>query len=1672
MGSCRIITSPLTGERVTSKTWEDIRSQVKSDAEADQMYDRLLSPQFIAWFGPWTDKSQNSSKVVNEHGEPQVVYHGTEVSGIEKFKRSKIGDYLEGGERGFFFTPNRVDLSFYGQSTYAAFLNIRNPIISTDQSDSVKVDREKNDGFMITYPTGEINFTEIIAYEPNQIKSIANDGRFSSESDNIYHQQSNQGLQINEQLDKKMDEFLSSIGVNVSIVDTLKGKDGKVLSAVAKADMMAKTIEILNGRADISTLPEEAAHFFVELLGEENPLYQSMFKDITSYKIYEDTLNEYRTVYKRADGTPNFTKIKKEAIGKLISTYIVAQHTGEEFPEKIAKAEKWWERVWRYLTNIFKQNPSNPFMESANRISQGEIRGLKKIDALTQDVYFQLSNVYDNIKKDQQRIHLDNSLDARGEKKHIYTVDGKAVVDKYGNPRSVTSVEVDTWYKDRFPTDSRSDRQKNVDKLKAEEGDKIHADAQDIIERYIDKDTGELKALPAAVTKYNTNKSIYDKLETYIGQVLRSYPPNTKFLTENRIYDRKKNLAGSIDLLILLPDGSADIYDWKSQEVGKGATELKWFKQPAYRIQLDAYKRILTQEYGITKFNKVRAIPISTKLTYQVVDNTYTPREVSNIEIGDYNVKNIPEEKSYLLPVVAVDETTGDKNLDKLIAQLNAIHEKISVQRVPGKDKSIKAEELNKIQKAIRDLQVRGDMESFVENGLAEVNKYQDKIDNNTVTKGDVLGSLDILQVYADSQLLLKARLVELKKAISTKQDQKVKESLEELQSNFLKMSGNARDVLYSMQEKLKEIGTEIAAKEGISDLLTSEKSMDMLKRTFRSISTLPTRAIRTFYKMLSVGQSKRDFAIEDTNKQLRELKSNLETWATAKGLSGVNMFDGILKLDKDGNWTGDFLNKFSQDYFIKKNEAIKAGDYKWIMDNNTFDRVKYEVDLEAYKKVLETVVYSPDEQRNQERRDKALQLWIDARDVDKSDFAKINKKNYYLKPIDKWFSDKWVSLHKDENTPLRKAYEYFQSLKQQSDQLGMIDYETGFIPSMRQDKLELAVFSSLTNIFNTKGLFESLRTDSDKSYGEIDPISGELVKEIPVYFTHDLGQTIDGKADYSMKSKDLFKVFSIWGNHMHNYEAMKNIQEAADVIAAVERTKKSLVTNTFGKVTKERKEKVGNDINADVLEHFINYYVYGQKISDNNDYAVKLFGNEYSATKLGKAVVNWMTMKTLSLNVLSGTATFVGGTGNAFFQATKRQIFTERDWAHGFKDFTSRDKITVSLLHALDLSLEDEKSKHSNDLSVSAAVKYFTMDKLMVIQKYGDLAVQLPIGATMLRTHMVHEGKIVDINTFVKDKYNYTNTFYSLPQEEQDALRTKIDEEVRQLKDTQSIKAIAKINGDTIEIPGINLKGDEFISFRNKIKKVNKSIIGNATHDDLNQIRMSILGQVLMQFRSWMPQMITERFGDMSYDTDMDNYQYGKARLFFKHLVSSKFLPLVKELITGFGSNTISRAKERYIEFKARMLDQGEDFNMSEADFIDMYLGNLRSQLREMIVFSAFLGLLFKLKPDDDDDKTGVRKYVYRMMDKYQNEFSFYYSPSEFTQLLKSPVPVVGLLTDFEKLITNSFGQLWGFSIGDEDIQNKNHPMKYLLKSFPITKEAVTTAAIFDDDFRTSWGR
>ena len=195
---------------------------------------QVRTKNFINWFGDWINDPANASKVVDENGEPLVVYHGNRTDNkITTFDLSRKGtEHKERAISGFWFTTDKdiakeeyalkpesigkgIEYLQYGE-VIPVFLNIKNPIKTEQQGIEVKdtfygrfttakeklndfIDRSKaltrknTDGYILTLVDSDNRADDFVSKQiqlvvnnPNQIKSATdNNGDFSSTNNDI-----------------------------------------------------------------------------------------------------------------------------------------------------------------------------------------------------------------------------------------------------------------------------------------------------------------------------------------------------------------------------------------------------------------------------------------------------------------------------------------------------------------------------------------------------------------------------------------------------------------------------------------------------------------------------------------------------------------------------------------------------------------------------------------------------------------------------------------------------------------------------------------------------------------------------------------------------------------------------------------------------------------------------------------------------------------------------------------------------------------------------------------------------------------------------------------------------------------------------------------------------------------------------------------------------------------------------------------------------------------------------------------------------------------------------------------------------------------------------------------------------------------------------------------------
>jgi hypothetical protein len=187
-----------------------------------------------------------------------------------------------------------------------------------------------------------------------------------------------------EGLDNALISFLSKYGITVNQIEDFKAKHG--LDAIAVADLANKIIDVAKGEADALTLPEEASHFIIEMLGENHPLYLAMSKTVKSTPEYAQVIKEYGKLYKN-----NEAKLMKEAMGKILAKALKNEYDGAN--------KSLVDRIIQWFKNLFKSAKNEQLLNAENNayqeIAKGVLGGYLELDGsipLPAEKYFEVKD--------------------------------------------------------------------------------------------------------------------------------------------------------------------------------------------------------------------------------------------------------------------------------------------------------------------------------------------------------------------------------------------------------------------------------------------------------------------------------------------------------------------------------------------------------------------------------------------------------------------------------------------------------------------------------------------------------------------------------------------------------------------------------------------------------------------------------------------------------------------------------------------------------------------------------------------------------------------------------------------------------------------------------------------------------------------------------------------------------------------------------------------------------------------------------------------------------------------------------------------------------------------------------------------------------------------------------
>ena len=118
-------------------------------------------------------------------------------------------------------------------------------------------------------------------------------------------------------LDDYLLTFLKQFGVRSKEFNEFKSKYG--VDALGATDVLNKMIWYSKNK-NVETIPEEAAHMLVMLMGENNPVIKELLDSITDWSEYKSIEKQYMPIYN------NQKQVKIEAVGKLLAKALVKNY--------------------------------------------------------------------------------------------------------------------------------------------------------------------------------------------------------------------------------------------------------------------------------------------------------------------------------------------------------------------------------------------------------------------------------------------------------------------------------------------------------------------------------------------------------------------------------------------------------------------------------------------------------------------------------------------------------------------------------------------------------------------------------------------------------------------------------------------------------------------------------------------------------------------------------------------------------------------------------------------------------------------------------------------------------------------------------------------------------------------------------------------------------------------------------------------------------------------------------------------------------------------------------------------------------------------------------------------------------------------------------------------------
>jgi len=1488
----------------------------------------------------------------------------------------------------------------------------------------------------------------------------------------------------------KMKEAAKQMGINIEDLAEYAKKSGLEINNVnGIADLARGTIAIALGREDVA-LGEELVHIASAIIEQVNPdLMTQMIKEIGKYKIYKQVFDEYKDnkYYQLPDGKPNIRKIKKEAVDKLIYEKMVLQTEGNtEFPTLLEKeernvAQRLWNAILDFIKSLYNKTNVDLFGEAATKIIEGNVGGTTA-DIVGAEVFLQVDNdkvnkIYDTIVDRDNRLVLNPKT---AEDSRHYLFDGKRV-----------TLSVTEKVKGKN-TNERSEFDKKQDDYKQEWGLAGHGFIENtIINDLIDKDGYAKAEFTNTALDTPLNSTIQKGIRSYLEELVRSYAPGTRFLVEKKAVNEKgKMIASTIDLIAIEPvvkeDGTKDIkvdvYDWKFTNFDKTTNDdIPFYKQDEWKAQMGEYTKML-YNYGVqsNQLRRTRMIPFIANYDYAVKGDKDSKLMLKSLEIGKFD--NLKETKLYLLPVALDTESTNRKKVDELVRSLKNQWSKLYKKSVSPEEKFQKNIQLNEMSKAIRFLHMKLDFSplynvaaTFLDRAKTAFEEFEN-IDYSKLSQEDIAAKLgELLDFKASAEKF--SKLDDIYLSVTPKD--KMNEEERKVFDGLAKVADSTDRMLETINELQREFVVQYALKQGFTtektkeSVLSAERELEFLAKTFLEGTKLSPKIIRLASNVILKSSSLVALKTNELVNEYTPLVLELEKEAAAQNKSAFDMV---------GRVEGDelvLIKKIDKKFWNEISKAKDSKNKKFFLDNmnkEEYDKFAKEA-IERGIKELELTKFSSDPERDSDIREYRIKKLQDSLDINRDSFN--GYKGYQFAYIfnrtmkeEDHYSEDYKQMSK--NPAALKMWNFLVSLNQKAREMGYIDRKgLSFFPLVEATMIDKIV-QTKDVAFQAKDLFKDLYTTrdyEDVSFSKIDPETGRLKKTIPKYFTR-TSRSVD------QLSKDLTKVGTLWIKSLMEYQARTEMENTLLTLHSVEQSKGHIIVENNKIVydaAGDAKVDESSNKNADVLEKILDDYLYG--LTENLDSIGNVALGKVVDTvpgsdkdlkekrkvniKKGLENSNALTQAlAVGLKLAVAIPNYFGVNFHAFINAGGFYRYRDFQKRHAMETFrTGLSTVDKALLDTIiplneDIAQEEQRKLAKKQGYLKFLSSWSLIDVAMITNSWPERRLQYANALAFNDNSMVVDGKIVNIRQYLRAKDRETK--YSLPVEERRALEKTFESRVKELQETKSLSKIAKIENDKLVIP--NVDQEELAKYRVSVIEYSRKLNGQMSRENKADYRRDTILKSFMMFRNWIPKQVSERTMDIQKNEELDEWEYGRVRVFFKTWQRLGLFKIgkIKHLIAGDEEGI--RIMDEILEEKRLAYKEktGQDLEITDEEFYDLMRKELSMEMRELGLLFSIIGLAVAAKiafpPDDEDKITSNRnKYILKIINKVSDELSFYYNPLSMESITRgSVIPGLGLMVKAGKVVGDLRKEVEGQITGDEALADKAHPIRRFFDMIP----------------------